>query len=468
MSRSSRRLGRCVAAAGALGLLAALAVGTPAAGAPGTAGPGVAGPGTAGPGTAGPGAGRAAGAKTPAVGATPHYRLAGRADTAPGTPPTFSCQLTVPASCYGPAQIRAAYGVDRLAAHGLTGAGRTIVIVDAFQSPTIGHDLATFDALFELPDSDLQIVAPDGLTPYDPTNFTMLVWAAEITLDVEWAHAVAPGAKIQLVLSRSDHDEDILSATKYAVDHDLGDVISQSFGENESCVDPDLLTREHALFARAALQGITLLASSGDQGAAQLSCDGSTFVKAVSSPASDPLVTAVGGTRLVADGLTGAYGSESGWNEPDFAAASGGGLSVLYGAPLYQALQHLPSRGVPDIAYNGAIVGGVLILWSSSGFGENLVFTIGGTSAGSPQWAGLTALAGQLAHGRTGQLNPRLYGLAATPAYGALFHDITEGDNTYHGEVEVAGFPALPGWDAVTGLGSPRADRLVPALAALS
>jgi subtilase family serine protease len=156
-----------------------------------------------------PVAAAAQGVMHPAIGTSPHYELAGRVSSSPGAV-TFDCQLTVPADCYGPAQIRAAYGVDQVPA---TGAGRTIVIVDAFQSPTIAHDLAVFDQLFDLPDAPLEIVAPDGLTPFDPTSFRQIVWAAEITLDVEWAHAIAPGAKVRLVLAKSDNDADILSAT---------------------------------------------------------------------------------------------------------------------------------------------------------------------------------------------------------------------------------------------------------------
>jgi subtilase family serine protease len=403
---------------------------------------------------------------TPAIGAHPHYSVAGQASTAKPDDTTFSCQLTAPAGCYGPTQIRAAYGIDKLAKRGLDGRGRTIVIVDAFQSPTIQHDLTTFDTLFGLPDPTLDIVAPDGLTPFDQNDANQVGWAGEITLDVEWAHAVAPAAKIALVLAKSNDDADILSATRYAVDHNLGDVISQSFGEAEQCMLPNLLTAQHQLFAQAVAKGITLLASSGDQGAAQPTCDGTSFFKAASTPASDPNVTGVGGTHLLANGTTGAYQSEEVWNEPDFQAAGGGGFSVEFGTPAYQAAQRLPSRGVPDIAYNAAIIGGVLAVWSSSGQGTDLVFRFGGTSAGSPQWAGLIAMTDQLRHGRVGSINTALYGLARAPGlYRTLFHDVTVGDNTYHGDVTVDGFAAKKGWDAASGLGSPQADRLVPSLA---
>jgi len=140
--------------------------------------------------------------------------------------------------------------------------------------------------------------APDGLTPFDPTSSDQVGWADEISLDVEWSHNIAPGAKIVLVLSKSDMDADLLSALKYAVDNNLGDVISMSFGEAETCVGippgPALNAAYHAVFVEATQKGITLFASSGDQGAAQRTCDGSSWIKSSSSPASDPLVTAVG------------------------------------------------------------------------------------------------------------------------------------------------------------------------------
>ena len=149
-----------------------------------------------------------------------------------------------------------------------------------------------------LPEHDLQVVAPDGVPAFDINDDNQVGWSAEISLDVQWAHAVAPGATILLVEAKSNEDTDILSATKYAVDHNLGDVISQSFGENESCVDPNLLKAQHAVFQAANAKGITLIASAGDSGAAELNCDGTNYLQAASSPASDPLVLGVGGTQL--------------------------------------------------------------------------------------------------------------------------------------------------------------------------
>ena len=212
--------------------------------------------------------------------------------------------------CYDPYQMRHAYQIDSLINAGYDGKGHTIVIVDAFQSPNIVSQLNIWDAFYGLPGLNglgnpanpslgtFTQVAPDGLTPFVVGDGNMTGWAEEISLDVLWAHAIAPGANITLVLAKSNQDADIQSALQYAIDHNLGDVISMSFGENESCMDPDILSAQHAAFASATQKGITLFASSADQGAALQTCDGNSWVKAVSSPASDPLVTGVGGTEL--------------------------------------------------------------------------------------------------------------------------------------------------------------------------
>ena len=143
----------------------------------------------------------------------------------------FSCQSpNAKAICYGPSQIRKAYQIQSLLDNGVTGKGATIVIVDAFQAPDIQKDLKSFDQAFGLNDTDLNIIAPDGLTPFDPQNADQVSWSAEISLDVEWAHAVAPNATIDLVLSKSDEERDLVSALNHAIDEDLGDVISMSFG----------------------------------------------------------------------------------------------------------------------------------------------------------------------------------------------------------------------------------------------
>ena len=397
----------------------------------------------------------------------------------------FTCQVgLIPGVvCYDPHQMRHAYKIDSLINAGFDGTGRTIVIVDAFQSPYLPADLDAFDTNYGLParSTFFSQIAPDGLTPFDSNDGNMVGWSAEITLDVEWAHAIAPGAKVVLVLAKSNDDVDILSATKYAIDHRLGDVISQSFGENESCVDSDIAEAQHRLFKEATRKHITLFASSGDQGAAQQTCDGLSWERAASSPASDPLVTAVGGTELhaadycltalgcdpTANPAPGTYHDEIAWNE--FAtdnAATGGGFSVSFRRPSFQTESvRYRGRGVPDVAYNGAIYHGVLVYWAGS------VYLFGGTSAGSPQWAALAAIADQKAGRSLGFSNAAFYEASESgDEHWKPFHDVTFGNNSVSETdadgnlVPVRGFSARHGWDATTGLGSPVGPRIVEVL----
>jgi subtilase family serine protease len=401
----------------------------------------------------------------------------------------FSCQVGLPGPvCYDPYQMRHAYHTDALINAGFDGRGKTMVIVDAYQSPNIVQQLNTFDTFYGLPGLNglggapnpalgtFTQVAPDGLTSFNPGDPNMIGWAAEISLDVLWAHAIAPGANITLVLAKSNQDADILSATKFAVDNHLGDVISQSFGENESCMDPTLLAQQHEVFVNATQKGITLLASSGDFGSGQPTCDGSAFVQAVSSPAIDPLVTAVGGTELHAAGycLTsllcnpaanpapGTYQGEIVWNESGLGfGATGGGFSVVFDEPSYQqgTIHGRKQRGVPDVSYNAAVFHGVLTWLDIPGLGAAW-FLFGGTSAGSPQWAALTVIADQKAGHSLGYLNTALYHIGqAQSHYAASFFDVTSGNNQI--DPSIPGFSAGPGWDATTGLGSPMSDGLV-------
>lgn len=400
----------------------------------------------------------------------------------------FTCQVGLSSRvCYDPYQIRHAYNTDALINAGFDGRGRTIVIIDAFQSPNIVQQLNFYDGFYGLPglnglgnppDSTLGTftqVAPDGLTPFITGDPNMTGWAEEISLDVLWSHAIAPGANIILVLAKSNSDADILSATRYAVDNNLGDIISQSFGENESCVDPTLLAQQHQVFAEATMKNITIFASAGDDGAAQPTCDGSAFVKAASSPAVDPLVTAVGGTELHAAGycLTvlgcdptanpapGTYEGEIVWNEASLGfGATGGGFSVLFDEPSYQkgTIHGGKQRGEPDVSYSAAVLHGVLTYLNIPGLPAGF-YLFGGTSAGSPQWAAILAIADQKAGYDLGFINKALYHIGqAPPHYSASFFDVTSGNNSIG---TVVGFNAAPGWDAATGLGSPSSDQLV-------
>ncbi|MDQ2758648.1 MAG: S53 family peptidase, partial [Actinomycetota bacterium] len=383
----------------------------------------------------------------------------------------FGCQSTSASPrCYGPDQLRKAYGTDKLIASGYSGKGRNVVVVDAYQSPTIAADLAAFNSAWGLASAPLQIVAPDGLTPFDPTDATQQGWAGEINLDVEWAHAMAPDATITLVLAKSSNDNDLQSAIAYAVDHKLGDTLSMSFGEAEACygVNPDgtrqpgtTLAAQHAILDKARRQGITVFASAGDSGSTEPTCDGKGNMIAASTPASDPFVTSVGGTQLFANPATGAYQREVVWNEEKsygFRTSGGGGFSNTYGVPYWQSkVGSLPSRGVPDVSYDAAIDGGVIVALQGS------FYVFGGTSSGSPQWAGITADIAQLNGGSLGFINPTLYAVARnTPA---AFHDITRGQN---GDFGLGGFTAGTGWDAASGVGSPVVDSLALSISAVN
>jgi subtilase family serine protease len=402
---------------------------------------------------------------TPSAAAPLAYRYAG---VSKGADTTFSCQLPgASVACYSPQQEGEAYNVPT----NLTGAGQTIVIVDAFGDPDVMQDLAVEDTAFGLPTPTVNIIYPSGQPVFDPNNADEVNWSGEIALDVESSHAVAPAATIDLVVAKSDQDTDLATAEQYAVQHNLGSVMSQSYGEAESCMAPATMKLNHQIYAAAALKGISVFASSADDGAALPTCDGTSYFKSVSTPADDPLVTGVGATHLETD-LAGDYLGESAWND-DF-GSTGGGLSTIWSKPLFQLLQPTHgTRGVPDVSYSGAVDGGLLIAWSQ-GVAANVgdIFIFGGTSAGSPQWAAITALADQAAHHRLGDLNPRLYAIGDVHSlYSYAFHDVTTGNNSVTipdsdgNLVSITGYSAATGWDPTTGLGSPNVAHLITLLA---
>jgi subtilase family serine protease len=415
----------------------------------------------------------AVGHVTPAIGyngTTPYYKVA---KTAVGG--LFSCQApessSNPVPCYGPSQIRHAYDFPP----SLNGAGQTIVIIDAFGDPYIQSDLAAFDSEFGLPAANLNIICVTSATTtgtcptYNPSNSDEVGWAGEIALDTQYSHAIAPGATIDLVIAQSDADPNILAAQQYVINNNLGSVLSQSFGENEKCVQAEsaIFTPTVDIFQKAEEEGMSVFASAGDQGAATFSCtsSGLPYVEGVNMPASDPLVTSVGGTHLNANYVTGAYEGETVWNDsgltPDF-GAGGGGFSSIFSKPSYQDSADTGSnmRGVPDVSYSADVYNGVLVSCTACNAGTQAFFIFGGTSAGSPQWAALTALADQAAGHRLGFLNPTLYQIASSPLYSLAFHDITVGNNDWD-VAGVGGYAAHRGWDAASGLGTPVAIELL-------
>lgn len=389
-------------------------------------------------------------------------------------------KMTAPL-CYSPRQIRLAYGMQVLINAGFTGKGRIITIIDAFQSPTLRKDLHLFDQLFGLNDPQLNIITPFGLTPFNANDAAQIGFASEISLDVEWAHAMAPDATIDLVLGNVKTESvqgqamALLQATNYAVQHNLGSVISQSFGVGENCLSKTTLQSGHRTFQKARAQQQTVFASAGDMGAAAIQCDGNgnpvTLAQGVNYPASDPLVSSVGGTTLRLS-AAGDYQSESAWNESlQGGGATGGGASKVFALPAFQAnVINSTHRFSTDLSFDGDSFTGVPVVTSSTKPGTTLVLPFGGTSVGSPLAAGMIALIDQMMGKRVGFLNSAFYRINNSAVYAQAFHDVKTGNNSFifqqnNGDlVAVQGFKTTTHWDPPTGVGSPQASGLAQLL----
>jgi subtilase family serine protease len=426
------------------------------------------------------------------------------------TPPAESACFAAGRRCFTAAAMENSYNLLPLYAAGNEGQGVTIAIMDSFGNPNMASDLANFDTQMGLPHMcgepgqacgagipTFQHVFWNGKTEVKepPPNSASPglqdrnAWTLETSLDVEWAHAIAPLANIINVTTNPAETQGVqglpamMDAEQFIVDNHQATVITQSFGAVEEGFGSTqaLLNLRHA-FVSAAASGVTVLASSGDGGSANSKLtpvpNPTTLpFPTVNWPASDPLVTAVGGTYLCTDPVTGAgidntdppvncqvtpATREIGWVD------SGGGFSHVFAKPGYQGT--LPARstpiggmrGVPDVAFQASSRTGTLVYDTAPGAGG--WFIVGGTSCSSPQFAGLVAIAGQIAGHGLGQINPTLYRLAAGPNYSTYFYDVTTGNN--QADPAIPGYPATTGWDPVTGLGTPNAAALVPALAA--
>ena len=399
------------------------------------------------------------------------------------TPSQAHCEAAFSAHCLTPEQVETAYNLGPLYSRGITGKGETIVIVDSFGSPTITHDLAVFDQQFKLPaPPSFTIITPDGKTPaWDANDSDMTGWGGETTLDVEYAHSVAPGASILLVETPVSETEgvtgfpQIVEAENYVLAHHLGDVISQSFEATEQTFSGGLaqINKYHlrSAYQRAAGEkdGPTVLAAVGDGGAADVELNGSTYYTypVTSWPDSDPLVTGVGGTELVA-GTGGAFTSVA-WNDTYDAhigngtnpSAGGGGRSVLFTRPSFQnsvASMVGGARGVPDVSMNAACSSPVFTYQSFPQSGTQAGwYPSCGTSEATPEFAGIVALADQVAGHALGVINPTLYKLSAEKAPGVV--PVTAGNNTVtfvqDGKTTtVKGFNAQAGYSLVDGVGT--------------
>ena len=450
---------------------------------------------------------------------------------------TFACVSPAPViksrfiHCYTPTDIRKAYGVDVLHDEGITGQGQTIVIVDSYGSPTALDDLQVFSTTFGLPDPDLTIIHPTGTPTFSTVALggAQVGWAFETSLDLQWAHAIAPDAKIVLMATNPAETEGVqgfpnmFSAEQLAVEAFPGSPLSQSFAATEQsfhAAAPAQVARFNEVYQRAVDQNMTVLGSSGDTGTANVDKQLRVFpFPTVNWPSSDPLVTSAGGTWLqfgwkwnpsvtaadyfacvaalppppvgnintcrstfLAFNVTPGGRTEAVWKEDWHPAhiATGGGLSVLFATPGFQTgiSQFIldSRRGLPDISWNAAVDGGVLVFTSFPGTRLGW-HTVGGTSASSPQLAALVALANQLRHqqgkGPVGYLNPRLYHLPSSDftdivpqTFGTGAGVTTLQDNSQFGS-GIAGMSTTVGWDLTTGFGSPKAHQFVHDLANL-
>ena len=376
-------------------------------------------------------------------------------------------------NCYTPHALRLAYGVQSLTGRGFTGKGQTIVDIVSFGSPTLQQDMDTFDQHFGLPPIKIQVISPLGTKAFDPTNNDMVGWAGETELDVQIMHAIAPDASIVVMTSPVDETEgtiglpQFLQLEQYAVTHHLGTIFSQSYVASEATLSDSAgqqLVKTYSDFYKqiTTQDGYTILNGSGDNGAtdwANIAATKLSPTPTVNFPADVPWVTAVGGTTLQHTLLT--Y-NETAWS------GSGGGMSKFFSEPDFQ--KSMPQtvqtalggqRGIPDIAADANPETGMAFYfngqWNQTG----------GTSASTPFWAALVAIADQMAGHALGFINPGIYKLAASQHAQQDFRDITVGNNSVdNGTVKVQGFQATTGWDAVTGWGSPQASQFIPDLIA--
>jgi subtilase family serine protease len=411
------------------------------------------------------------------------------------TPSQANCVAEGYYHCITPGQVETAYNLAPLYKQGITGKGETIVIVDSFGSPTIKKDLAVFDRQFKLPaPPSFKIIAPAGKLPkWNADDSDMTGWGGETTLDVEYAHTIAPGANILLVETPVSETEgvtgfpQIVEAENYVIEHHLGDVISQSFSATEQTfAGLGQLNRYHlrSAYVQAAQEkdGPTILAASGDSGAADVELNGETYYthRVTSWPDSDPLVTGVGGTELVA-GKGNTYTSVA-WNDTynphlgdgTVPYASGGGLSVLFTRPSYQdGVENVvgSARGVPDVSMNGACTSPVFTYQSFPQQGTPAGwYPSCGTSEATPEFAGIVALADQVAGHALGVINPTLYKLSEEKAPGIV--PVTSGNNTVTfvqgtpaKTYTIKGFNARPVYSLVDGVGTVNAWYLAYELA---
>lgn len=363
--------------------------------------------------------------------------------TALAYPSIYSSVVASPSqqtpSEYFPNNIANAYNFTYPLKHGITGKGSTIAIIDGFGDPSIKYDVRAFDNVTGLPPVNLSIVYPNNVRP---TGYNYS-WAIETATDVEWAHALAPGANIVLVVAKDANVSSLDSAVSYVISHKLANIMSLSWGIPENQLGLNGVNTFSGVYQEAAQNGITVLAATGDFGAYD-----QQKTPTVNFPSSDPYVLAIGGTSLFV--YNNQYTQKAWGGILDGSSyGGGGGYSKYYSAPWWQKAPNFgsASRGTPDVSMNANKDTGMFVISQAKDF------KIGGTSIGTPIWADVVSMMDQAAGHPLGFVSPLLYQISNTPAYAKSFFDITSGNNGYYN--------ATKGWDAATGLGTPKVSTLV-------
>ncbi len=466
---------------------------------------------------------------TPSAAPSPGFRNAPPCSTSFGTLPTklpaigggYGSPTWAPCG-YTPTQLRSAYGTDSAVAHGVDGRGTTVAVVDAYASPTMYNDARQYsvrhDPTHVLGRGQFSQVVPRGVfgasadDPCDPQG-----WYGEETLDVEAVHSMAPGANIVFEAGKSCNDDDLDTALLDVVDNARAQIVTNSYGDlGEVFVPPSEIRQFNQISVQAAIQGIGLYFSSGDDGDESADPD---YVDDSGNPgpapsadfsASSPWVTAVGGTSLEvgtvgqnlgeegwATGLTTYDPTVKAWDTPapgDFLYGAGGGPSRIYSEPWYQrgvvsnrtasALGGGPARVVPDVAMDADPQTGMLVGQTQT-FSNGVYYDeyrVGGTSLSSPLFAGVMALVDQVRGRPTGFANPTLYRAGSLAAY----NDVNRGPrvavarvNYVNGEdasggltppsgrtidAEIQSLRTNAGYDTITGLGTPSGTRFLAAM----
>lgn len=430
---------------------------------------------------------------------------------------------------YQPSEMQTAYNMNPLYSAGLDGAGQTVVITDAFGDATIQNDAEAFSQIYGLPDlnsSNFQVLRAPGAVN-NPVNNGHIGpgadWAGEITLDVEWVHAMAPKAHIDLVVG-PNNGSDLDEAINYAVVHHLGNTITNSWAGVEGFGNPAQFNRDNRILEQAAAEGIDVNFSSGDSG----DYNSAVGFNTVSYPSSSPFATAVGGTSLSLNSSDG-IAFQTGWgnnltkiagtaktgnpavNPPShfgFLFGAGGGSSLTFAKPSWQSSLPGTMRQVPDVSMLADPYTGVEIIETVNG--QLSVGVIGGTSLASPMFSAIMAIAAEKAGHGLGQAAPLLYGLPSSTGTSTPLYDVTNvgsatnvsgsitanGTTTNYSADQLAApldgttsyisafynspfstnwfvitfgtdssLTTGPGWDNVTGVGTPNGANFVNAIA---